>query len=94
MYSKYLIFKVKDLYASGQSVTFISRNLDLSKPTVSYMIKNDYNRSKSNRGPGGKWIKYEESRIKMKISVIQKSNERVTGSKLKINLALAVTKCI
>ena len=80
---------MKNLYASGQSLTFILRNLDLWTPTVSYIIKNDYNRSKSYKGPAEKLKKYEELRIKREISILQNSTVRVTASKLKINLALA-----
>jgi len=57
-----------------------------------WIYKNDYNKSKSNRGPAWKLKKYEELRIKTEITVKQKSIERVTASKLKISLILAVKK--
>jgi len=72
MYSKDLICKVKNLYASGQSIGI--------------------SRRKTKRGPSTSFKKHDELRIKREISVLQKKNERMTASKLKINLSLNVTK--
>ena len=72
MYSKNLICKVKNSYVLGQSIGFISKNLDLSKPTVFYWVKNDYSRNKLKRGPAGKLNKYDESRIEREIYVTEK----------------------
>jgi len=43
MYSKHLICQVKNLNASGQSIKFISQNFELARPTVIYVVKNNYN---------------------------------------------------
>jgi len=42
----------------------ISKNLGLSKPTVSYMVRNDYSRKNTKRGPPTSLKKHDELRIK------------------------------
>ena len=56
------------------------------------MVRNDYSRKKTKRGLPTSFKKHDELRFKREISVLQKKNERVTASKMKINLSLDVTK--
>ena len=72
MYSKELIELVKELFASGQTVGIISRNLRIPYTTINYMVKNNYKRNKLRSGLKKKLNSFHETKIKREIATLKK----------------------
>ena len=72
MHSKKLIELVKELFASGQTVGIISKNLRITYTTIDYIFKNNYNRNKLRSEPKKKLNSHHETKIKKEIATLKK----------------------
>lgn len=89
MHSEEIIQKVRDLYKIHNSLRKVAKILQMSYPSVRYMVKNDYTRPKKGGRP--KIVKKrEETRIKKEIRNLNNRNEVVTARKVLNNLQINV----
>ena len=83
MKDKAIIELVQKKRSEGMSLQKIADQLYLSKSTVQYMVKNDYNRPKKRRGPKKRLTERISSRIKRAARKIRNNCGLVTAKKVR-----------
>lgn len=82
MHHKSVIETVKRLHQSGKSLNEISEELQITKSTVQYMVKNNYRRLKKKTGPKQKIDKKCKLRIKRDCNKLMEAGEKMTSTKI------------
>lgn len=91
MLPKSLIDLIKKKRLDGESLSSIAEHLRLSKATVQFVVKNNYNKKKKKTGPKRKLNKAALLRMKRQVEMINQSGCKVSSRKIKNECELNVS---